>query len=75
MEVVNKSNMCNTKFDDLEMGDVFELEGGYYMKVAETTFGSLYNAVSLTDGELHVVHKATLVFKLNARCEVTYTNE
>ena len=74
MEVVNKSSMDNTEFGKLEMGQVFQWEDGYYMKVAETT-GSLYNAVSLTDGELHVMHWVTPVFKLNARCEVTYTNE
>jgi len=75
MEVVNKSIIGNTQFGKLEMGQVFQWKDGYYMKITETTFGSLYNAVSLTDGELHIMHKETPVFKLNARCEVTYTNE
>jgi hypothetical protein len=74
MEVVNKSSMGNTQFGKLEIGQVFQYKDKYYMKIMNSTC-SPDNAVSLTDGELCVMHKANPVFKVNARCEVTYVNE
>ena len=73
MEVVNKSSMCNTQFGKLKIGQVFQWKDGYYMKIADNT-SFPYNAVSLTNGELYIMYPSNSVFKLNAICEVTYTD-
>ena len=66
MRIIKKIN--NTVlFEDLEPGDVFELEGNTWMKT-ETTAYSQNNAVDLFDGDIAHIDDSAPVYRV--ACEL-----
>lgn len=59
MIIKNESEVKTTIFEDLDIGDPFMYEGYVFMKIDkinatdEDGFEDIYNAVCLSDGDLH----------------------
>ena len=53
---VNDSRKAMYRFHCLAVGDTFEIDGQFFMKISnvnDETYGDLYNAVCLNDGALY----------------------
>ena len=53
---VNDSRKVMCRFHCLAAGDTFEIDGQFFMKISnvnDETYGELYNAVCLNNGELY----------------------
>lgn len=53
---VNDSRKAVCRFHCLSVGETFEIDGQFFMKISNVNdeiYGELYNAVCLNDGTLH----------------------